>query len=100
MRYGEGADADLLAKPQKPSTEKYDYVFTGWEGNFNNITQDTDVHAKFQENVKKFDVTFNFGNNKSITRKVNYGADATAPSETEVVKPRTGDEIFCGQQVY
>gem|GEM_PF-4778278 len=38
VRYGENADANLLAKPQKPSTEKYDYVFTGWEGNFNNIT--------------------------------------------------------------
>ncbi|MDE6869459.1 MAG: hypothetical protein K2J75_01920, partial [Clostridia bacterium] len=94
VRYGENADADLLAKPQKPSTDKYDYVFTGWEGNFNNITQDTDVYAKFQENIKKFDVTFNFGNNKSVTRKVNYGANAIAPSEKEVVKPSTAQYTY------
>ncbi|MDE6211437.1 MAG: leucine-rich repeat protein [Clostridia bacterium] len=94
VRYGEDADADLLAKPQKPSTDKYDYVFTGWEGNFNNITQDTDVYAKFQENIKKFDVTFNFGNNKSVTRKVNYGANAIAPSEKEVVKPSTAQYTY------
>ncbi len=94
VRYGENADEDLLAKPQKPSTEKYDYAFTGWEGNFNNITQDTDVHAKFQENIKKFDVTFNFGNNKSVTRKVEYGADAIAPSASEVVKPSTAQYTY------
>ncbi len=94
VRYGENADANLLAKPQKPSTEKYDYVFTGWEGNFNNITQDTAVYAKFQENIKKFDVTFNFGNNKSVTRKVNYGADAIAPSATELVKPSTAQNTY------
>ncbi len=94
VRYGEDADANLLAKPQKPSTEKYDYVFAGWEGNFNNITQDTDVHAKFQENIKKFDVTFNFGNNKSVTRKVEYGADAIAPSASEVVKPSTAQYTY------
>ncbi|MCX4363192.1 MAG: leucine-rich repeat protein [Clostridia bacterium] len=94
VKYGEDADASLLATPQKPSTEKFDYVFDGWDGNFNNVTQNTDVHAKFKQNIKKFDVTFNYGNGKSITQKVEYGANAIAPSGNELTKPATHQKEF------
>lgn len=89
VRYGESANMDLVAAPQKQSTDKCDYIFIGWEGNFDNVTQDTDVHAKFAETPKKFDVTFNYGDNKSKTVKVEYGKTATAPGANEVVKQST-----------
>ncbi|MDE6275634.1 MAG: leucine-rich repeat domain-containing protein [Clostridia bacterium] len=94
VKYGEDADKDLVAAPQKQSTEKYDYEFICWEGNFENITQDTDVHAKFQEKIKKFDVTFKFGNNKSKTVKTEYGSTATAPSANEIAKPSTAQYSY------
>ncbi|MDE5756493.1 MAG: leucine-rich repeat protein [Clostridia bacterium] len=94
VKYGEDADRGLVADPQKPSTDKYDYIFTGWDGDFDNVTQNTTVNAKFQETVKKFDVTFKFGNNKSKTVKVEYGKTATAPSESELIKSSTAQYSY------
>lgn len=98
VKYGQDADLSLLAEPKKPSTDKYDYVFKGWEGNSKNITADTDVHAIFQENIKRFDVVFNFGDGKSVTRNVAYGESAVAPTDREVARESTPqyDFVFVG----
>lgn len=98
VRYGDDADLTLVATPQKPSTDKYDYVFTAWEGKSKNITADTDLQAKFEARIKRFDVTFNFGNGKSVTRRVAYGESAAAPGGNEIVKSSTqqNDYVFIG----
>lgn len=98
VKYGENVDLQLLADPQKPSTEKFDYTFIRWEGKTTDVKADTDLQAEFREEVKRFSVTFNYGNNKSLTRKIQYGASAVAPSSDEVAKSSTPqtDFIFIG----
>ena len=46
LSYGESATPP--AAPEKPSTQEYDYEFTGWSGDYNEITCDTDFTPVYQ----------------------------------------------------
>ncbi len=44
--------------PTKAQTERYDYMFTGWDKAFDVITQDLKVFPVFEEKIRTFKVTF------------------------------------------
>lgn len=98
--YGENANPDVLEEPSKTGTLEYEYVFAGWEGNTQNITQDTRLDAKFEQITRKYDVTFYFGNaNKSTyTVEVEYGQSAKAPTAEQVKRDSSAkyDYTFTG----
>lgn len=49
----EGESATPPSKvPTKKETEKYTYVFTGWDSDYSSITQDMIISARFKANIK------------------------------------------------
>ena len=78
--YGNDADTAIIAEPKKESTPEYDYIFEKWEGNYQNITSDCQLIAKFTQVKRQYTVTFHYGNNEVMTQKVEYGQTAHAPS--------------------
>lgn len=96
--YGEDADTSVVAVPVKDSTPEFDYVFAGWEGVSQNITEDTTLVAKFTPVRRQYTVTFNFGDNQHLSEKVYYGEAAKAPTSDMVKKSSTAqyDYVFTG----
>lgn len=90
VKYGENADPSVLVAPKKESTPEYDYVFDGWQGNSENITKDCELIAQFKEVKRQYTVTFRFGNNQSMTKKVEYGEAAQAPN-SDMLKKNSDD---------
>ena len=83
-KYGEGAIAPT-------NTEKDKYIFEKWDTDFSNITSDLEVNAIYnidptQGEVDTYTVTFNYGDNESIIREVEYSKAAIAPTNDEVMK--------------
>ncbi len=67
------------ATPPRSNPTREDHTFTGWDVDYNNITEDTTVTAVFEENAK-FDVTFvDHDGNTLATETVYIGKNATAP---------------------
>ncbi|MDY0276569.1 MAG: InlB B-repeat-containing protein [Acholeplasma sp.] len=66
--------------PTKESTVQYDYKFTGWDKNFDKITEDLEVHAVFNETLRKYTVVFKDGNDAIFaSQTVEYGKSAATP---------------------
>ncbi len=65
---------DDVTLPERPTREGY--IFTGWQGNTQNITEDTDVHAQYAENTigNVINELFDAG---SYTEVLEYSADGT-----------------------
>ena len=64
--------------PSNPSREGY--TFTGWDKAFTNVTSDLTVTAQYS--IKQYTVTFkDWDGSTIITRTVNHGSSATAPSD-------------------
>ncbi len=55
VEYGKAATAP--ESPQKPSDDKYNYVFNGWDKAFDNVTSDLTVTAVFKAVEKAQDAT-------------------------------------------
>lgn len=55
VEYGKAATAPEA--PQKPSDDKYNYVFSGWDKAFDNVTSDLTVTAVFESAEKTQDAT-------------------------------------------
>ena len=68
VREGESAIA--------PIVEKEGYEITGWDKDYNNITNDLEINAEY---VKVYTVTFKFKDEVIKTEKVREGESATAP---------------------
>ena len=74
-----------IATPTRESTAQYDYTFSKWDGNYTNITEPTQVYAKYNSITRKYKVTFyNLENGNKILlwtqENVPYGTDATDPT--------------------
>ncbi len=54
--FGEGATPP--DPPQKASDAQYEYVFTGWEGDYLSITEETYVSARFERKIRSYSVRF------------------------------------------
>ena len=68
VREGESATA--------PIVEKEGYEITGWDKDYNNITNDLEINAEY---VKVYTVTFKFKDEVIKTEKVREGESAKAP---------------------
>lgn len=71
--------------PDAPTREGYD--FTGWDTNYNKVTQNITVKATYK--IKTFTVKFldRDGNLLEKAQRIDYGSSATPPSNTN---PTTG----------
>ena len=91
-----GNAATPPSNPTKPSSEYYDYVFNGWDKDYNLISGDTVITAKFksvEREVEKYTVTFyNYDNTVLSVQEVKIGKDATAPSNP--TRPDTAEHHF------
>ena len=91
-----GNAATPPSNPTKPSSKYYDYVFNGWDKDYNLISGDTVITAKFksvEREVKKYTVTFyNYDNTVLSVQEVKVGKDATAPSNP--TRPDTAEYRF------
>jgi len=69
--------------PEKTSTAKYSYTFTGWDKPLENITEDCDRHAVFSSSINSYTVTFkNYDGSVLSEETVQYGDDAFYRGET------------------
>lgn len=79
-----GSSATTTVEPTKQSNAQYNYTFEKWvamDGNnidLSSITQDTNVKAKYKENLRSYKVTFkNYDGTILQEKDVNYGETAT-----------------------
>ncbi len=79
--YGEAAvpPTDL----SKPSTVEWDYTFEAWDAPIDNITGPLTVNAIYSQSKRKYTVTFVYGDDEHHAVQVEYGAGATAPTDTD-----------------
>lgn len=97
-RVSEGRSGYWNGTPSKSSTDKYDYIFTGWneypnqtastEGITKNIHANVDVYAAFSPVLRQYSVKFYNGSSLLSTQSVSYGYDAVY-SGTEPSKEST-----------
>lgn len=78
IRHGFGAvppDA-----PAKERDEEYEYIFQGWDGDTEKITEDTVFCPVYQERTRCYTVTFMSEGEVIDTQSVEYGNAATEPT--------------------
>ena len=91
--------------PTKEKTAEYTYAFANWadesgkEVNLEvaTVTGETVLSAVFTETIRKYTVTFVYGDNKTSVQEVEYGAAATAPTAEEAEKPTTATTKYIFQ---
>lgn len=91
--------------PTKEQTAEYTYAFANWadeNGKAVNlevaaVTGETVLHAVFDETIRKYTVTFVYGDNKTSVQEVEYGAAAIAPTAEEAEKPTTATTKYIFQ---
>ena len=85
-----GTSAAEPKAPTKEQTVQWDYTFNRWDSEaWKNITGDTFVYAIYSQSLRKYDVTFVYGNvdepgssdYHEVIQQVEYGGKATAPDE-------------------
>jgi uncharacterized repeat protein (TIGR02543 family) len=77
-----GGSATAPSDPTRPSTDQYDFVFSGWDKAFNNVTTNLEVNATYTEQLRSYTVTF-YDEDGTIlkTDTVLYGSEATPPAD-------------------
>ena len=83
--------------PTAPAVEGYEtdsksYTFIGWDKEIVAATEDTTYTAVFAATTKLFDVTFAYGEGKSDTVKLHWGAEPEAP--TSGLNYKTDDKVY------
>ena len=77
--------AGYIETPTRISTAQYNYTFTGWEGDYTNITAATVVNAVYSSTVRRYNVYFyNEDTLLQTVENVLYGSSATYIGETPV----------------
>lgn len=76
--------AKVPANPTRPEEEWGSWRFTGWSGNYTNITKDEVVTAQFEKAVNQYEVLFYDAEGNVISRQtVAHGEDAEEPEVPE-----------------
>ncbi|NLK12522.1 MAG: hypothetical protein GX312_02915, partial [Candidatus Phytoplasma sp.] len=75
-----GLNATAPSKAEKSPTETKYYLFSRWDKNYTNITEDLEIYAEFNEVDRWYQVTF-VGENQQILNQqiVEYGKSAKDP---------------------
>lgn len=93
-----GTSAAEPEAPTKEQTVQWVYTFGGWSSEaWKNITGDTVVYATYSQSLRKYDVTFVYGNvddqssgdYHTKTIQVEYGKIPTAPKDIDTSRPST-----------
>lgn len=93
-----GTSAAEPEAPTKEQTVQWVYTFKGWDSEaWKNITGDTVVYATYSQSLRKYDVTFVYGNvddqssddYRTRTIQVEYGKVPTAPEGIDTSRPST-----------
>ncbi len=78
--YGESVVCQTI--PTMPSTQKYDYVFMGFQHSLHNIIEDIDIYAVYQANIRSYQVTYQNADGTILTvQSVLYGQLPTPPAD-------------------
>ncbi len=102
-----GTSAAEPEAPIKEQTVQWVYTFGGWDSEaWKNITGDTVVYATYSQSLRKYDVTFVYGNvddessgdYRTTTIQVEYGKIPTVPEGIDTTRPSTAkyDYTFSG----
>lgn len=102
-----GTSAAEPEAPTKEQTVQWVYEFSGWSSEaWKNITGDTVVYATYSQSLRKYDVTFVYGNvddessgdYRKTTIQVEYGKIPTVPEDIDTARPSTAkyDYTFNG----
>ena len=102
-----GTSAAEPEAPTKEQTVQWVYEFSGWSSEaWKNITGDTVVYATYSQSLRKYDVTFVYGNvddqssgdYRTTTIQVEYGKVPTVPEDIVTTRPSTAkyDYTFNG----
>lgn len=102
-----GASAVEPQAPTKEQTVQWVYEFSGWDSDkWTNIVGDTVVYATYSQALRKYDVTFVYGNvddpssgdYRTKTIQVEYGKVPTVPEDIDTTRPSTAkyDYTFSG----
>lgn len=93
-----GASAVEPAAPTKEQTVQWVYTFYGWDSTaWTEVKGDTVVYATYSQALRKYDVTFVYGNvddpssgdYRTTTIEVEYGKVPTAPEGIDTTRPST-----------
>lgn len=93
-----GTSAIQPEAPTKEQTVQWVYTFKGWDSEaWKNITGDTVVYATYSQSLRKYDVTFVYGNvddpssgdYRTRTIQVEYGKIPTVPEGIDTTRPST-----------
>lgn len=82
----------LIEKPTKPSTKKFDYMFSGWDRDFTNVTMPLVLKPLFEEILRSYKVFFYNDNTILQESVVLYGSTATYVGDTTAIKKMIGGE--------
>ena len=75
-----GNDATAPEAPTRPEEEWGSWKFTGWSGNYTNVTKDEVVTAQFEKILNQYEVLFYDAEGNVISRQtVAHGEDAEEP---------------------
>lgn len=76
-----GEAAQVPEAPEKKSTARYDYIFTGWSEETENITGNTAFYPRYETKTRTYKVTFMNGDAVYVVQDVAYGLSASAPAD-------------------
>lgn len=68
-----GEAATPPGAPQKASTAQYDFIFTGWEGEFGAVTQDLTVRPLYEARLRQYTVTLESRGEQLEQTEYGYG---------------------------
>lgn len=79
-----GKDAEVPENPNRPAEEWGNWRFTGWNGNYTNVTKDEVVTAQFEKALNQYEVIFYDAAGNILSRQtVAHGKDAREPEAPE-----------------
>ena len=96
VRSGSAATAPTET-PVKAGTTEKDYLFSGWDKTFDNVTANLDVYPTFIETAKQYFITFlNYDGNELSKVKVPYGTVPAFDGTPTKPSDETHDYAFIG----
>lgn len=90
-----GKDASTPKKPSRLDEKWGKWRFTGWKGNYKNVTKDETVYAYFEKILNRYKVVFyDAAGNAVSAQTVKYGDSAKAPKAPEKAPDAKRTYIF------